>query len=254
MEFNRGWTPTIYADGGKDLYIGSSSTSMRNMIGSNSQRAVAPLDLIVKMEQVGGVGDTYDITVRIGNGVSANSTPAAPAVDAGPTEGEEGVEYFFESATTDPDADEVYYRWDWGDGRAISDWLGPYASGETCTAGYTYTEGDYDIKVQAKDAWGVETAWSAAHTVSIAIPQCCVVRGNVDHDAGNNIDISDLVYLVDYMFTGGPPPPCEASANVDGTCCVSGSEETLADIDISDLVYLVDYMFTGGPVPPTCAP
>jgi len=54
-------------------------------------------------------------------------------------------------------------------------------------------------------------------------------------------DIGDLVYLVDYMFTSGPPPPDLDAANVDG----------LGEIDISDLVYLVDYMFTGGP-PPIC--
>jgi hypothetical protein len=73
---------------------------------------------------------------------------------------------------------------------------------------------------------------------------CCLgeIRGNVDYDPGDNIDISDLVYLVDYMFTGGPPPPCfeEADMNCDGS------------IDISDLVWLVDYMFTGGPPPCRC--
>ena len=54
------------------------------------------------------------------------------------------------------------------------------------------------------------------------------------------IDIADLVYLVDYMFTGGPPPPISIlSADLD---CNLG-------VDIADLVYLVDYMFTGGPEP-----
>lgn len=53
-------------------------------------------------------------------------------------------------------------------------------------------------------------------------------------------DISDLVYLVTYMFGGGPSPvPIELSADVD--CDL--------DVDISDLVYLVTYMFGGGPPP-----
>jgi hypothetical protein len=62
--------------------------------------------------------------------------------------------------------------------------------------------------------------------------------GDID---GSNTepDISDLVFMVDYMFNSGPPPPLKASADVDG----SGL------LDISDLVYLVDYMFTGGPEP-----
>ena len=81
---------------------------------------------------------------------------------------------------------------------------------------------------------------------------CCIVRGNVDNDPGGVIDISDMVYLVDYMFTGGPLPPCLAQANVDGTDEFTPGEETVEDIDISDLVYIADYMFTGGPPPPPC--
>jgi hypothetical protein len=61
-----------------------------------------------------------------------------------------------------------------------------------------------------------------------------------DLDISHTLDISDLVYLVDYMFTGGPPPiPILLMADMD---CSLG-------VDISDLVYLVDYMFTGGPAP-----
>ncbi len=83
---------------------------------------------------------------------------------------------------------------------------------------------------------------------------CCMgaIRGNVDMDGGDVIDISDLVYLVDYMFIGGPAPACAEEANIDGSCCASGSSESLSDIDISDLVYLVDYMFNDGSAPPPC--
>ncbi len=82
---------------------------------------------------------------------------------------------------------------------------------------------------------------------------CCLppIRGNVDYDVGDIIDISDLVYLVDYMFTSGPEPACWAEANIDGSGPV-GAEDGSADIDISDLVYLVDYMFSGGPEPVAC--
>ncbi|MDH4035116.1 MAG: hypothetical protein OEV80_15100, partial [candidate division Zixibacteria bacterium] len=74
---------------------------------------------------------------------------------------------------------------------------------------------------------------------------CCANRGDIDHSGGSTpIDISDLVYLVDYMFTGGYAPPCFTEGDVDGS--------SVAPIDISDLVYLVDYMFTGGPPPPAC--
>ncbi len=64
-----------------------------------------------------------------------------------------------------------------------------------------------------------------------------------DIDTSGVVDISDLVYLIDYMFRGGPPPPLMNSADVNASC----------QIDISDLVYVVDYMFLEGPIPlPGC--
>lgn len=72
---------------------------------------------------------------------------------------------------------------------------------------------------------------------------CCKgLRGNVDNDPQDQLDISDLVALVDYMFTGGPPPTCleEADLNADGSW------------DIADLVYMVDFMFNGGSPPVAC--
>jgi hypothetical protein len=81
---------------------------------------------------------------------------------------------------------------------------------------------------------------------------CCMgpIRGNVDYDVGDQIDISDLVFLVDYMFTGGSAPTCWEEANVDGSG--DGPPDGSEDIDISDLVYLVDFMFNGGPAPLPC--
>ncbi len=83
---------------------------------------------------------------------------------------------------------------------------------------------------------------------------CCIppLRGNVDYDPGDNIDISDLVYLVDYMFSGGSEPPCWEEANVDGSGPVDPGGDGAADIDISDLVHLVDYMFNFGFPPAAC--
>jgi hypothetical protein len=77
------------------------------------------------------------------------------------------------------------------------------------------------------------------------------MRGNIDMDPADQIDISDLVYIVDYMFTGGPAPPCWAEANVD--CSDDGDGvEGPEDIDISDLVHMVDYMFSWGTPPCRC--
>ncbi len=63
------------------------------------------------------------------------------------------------------------------------------------------------------------------------------ICGDIDSD-GDGPNIGDLVYMVDFMFNDGPPPPVPEAADVDG----SGGE-----IDIADLVYLVDFMFNDGP-------
>ncbi len=73
---------------------------------------------------------------------------------------------------------------------------------------------------------------------------CCAgMAGNIDGDELQSIDITDLVYLVTYMFGGGPVPGCPREADVNGDGAVA---------DITDLVYLVDFMFQAGPAPAAC--
>ena len=73
---------------------------------------------------------------------------------------------------------------------------------------------------------------------------CCFYRADINHDGAPVPDISDLVYLVSFMFGGGPEPPCMEEADING----DGSSVP----DISDLVYLVSFMFGGGPEPVPC--
>jgi hypothetical protein len=85
-------------------------------------------------------------------------------------------------------------------------------------------------------------SWDGPHCFEVVV--CCFGnRGDIDGD-GTQSDISDLIYLVEYMFQGGPELPCAQEANVNGD-----PDEA---IDISDLIYLVQYMFQGGPVPYAC--
>ncbi|MCK4460191.1 MAG: hypothetical protein KAW46_00215 [candidate division Zixibacteria bacterium] len=71
---------------------------------------------------------------------------------------------------------------------------------------------------------------------------CCIIRGDIDHNGSPQIDIADLVFMVDFMFTSGPPPICGGEMDVNA----SGA------FDISDLVYMVEYMFEDGPAPVAC--
>ena len=109
-----------------------------------------------------------DPSLKITEG-AANHPPEKPGVPSGPTSGKAGVNYTFSSSTTDPDAgDQLYYQWDWGNG--VSEWLGPYTSGESVEATHNWlTAGDYQVKAKAKDNNGLEGAWSDSVTIHIII-------------------------------------------------------------------------------------
>jgi len=85
----------------------------------------------------------------------------------GPSRGKPGIEYTYSAVANDPDGDQVYYWFNWGDG-TNSGWVGPYASGATGSAKHTWTaQGTYNIKVKAKDIHGLESDWV---TFSVIMP------------------------------------------------------------------------------------
>jgi hypothetical protein len=61
-------------------------------------------------------------------------------------------------------------------------------------------------------------------------------------DSNVIVNVSDAVFLINYIFAGGPAPNplLEGDANCDGK------------VNISDAVYLIAYIFAGGP--PPCSP
>jgi len=112
--------------------------------------------------------------------------------------------------------------------------------------------GAFDPAVPLEASWAAD--WPFLHTGgflgSVGEPpcdclpvNCCIERGDVNYDGGLP-DISDLVFLIAYMFGGGPEPPCMLNSDING----DGEELP----NISDLVYLIAYMFTGGPPPAEC--
>ena len=100
-----------------------------------------------------------------------NQAPNIPDRPSGPSSGEPRVVYLFTTSTIDPDGDDVFYMWRWGDG-TYSDWLGPFDSGATASASHEWTEtSNYNIRVKAKDIGGKETDWSESLPISIPYNQ-----------------------------------------------------------------------------------
>jgi hypothetical protein len=62
-----------------------------------------------------------------------------------------------------------------------------------------------------------------------------LIPGNVDM-ADQNVDISDLTYLIGYLYLGGSKPPVPITADMDNDCW----------IDIADLTRLIDFLYLSG--------
>ncbi|MFH1012999.1 MAG: C25 family cysteine peptidase, partial [Thermoplasmatota archaeon] len=96
-----------------------------------------------------------------------SSAPLKPNAPQGPSSGKPDETYEYSAVTTDPEGDDVYYLFDWGDG-TDSGWLGPFDSGKACESSYTWTQkGTYAIRVKAQDFHGVVSDWSDPLEVSM---------------------------------------------------------------------------------------
>jgi len=105
-----------------------------------------------------------DPTLAIGE---ESLAPAKPDAPDGPATGGANVEHTYTASTTDPDGDDLYYLFDWGDGK-FSGYIGPYDSGEIIDANHAWVEeGDYEIRVIAKDEHGAIGEWSDPLPISM---------------------------------------------------------------------------------------
>jgi len=129
--------------------------------------------------------------------IAADSqAPVKPEDLDGPTSGKINEEYTYTASTTDPDGDQLYYLFDWDDGE-FSEWIGLYDSGDTAEASHTWTEqGDYEIKVKAKDEHGVQSDWS--DPLSISMPR----------DQAFNFNVNLLEWLLEWFPNAFPILRC----------------------------------------------
>ncbi|MFH1360984.1 MAG: PKD domain-containing protein [Candidatus Omnitrophota bacterium] len=87
----------------------------------------------------------------------------------------------------------------------------------------------YSLVCEARDRFGANDISDVINITNIC--------GDANGDGF--VDIDDAVYLIDYIFTGGPAPVPLEVGDVDG----NGS------VDIDDVMYLVNYIFSSGQGP-----
>ena len=113
----------------------------------------------------------------------------------------------------------------------------PESSFTLVSTKYTAPEGIYTMKVVAnEDHIKIEKAYNNNED-SVMVHFLTYKYGDANGDGKRTV--SDVIYLVNFIFQDGPPPnPLESGdANCDGY------------LRVSDIVYLVNYLFKGGPVP-----
>lgn len=83
------------------------------------------------------------------------------------------------------------------------------------------------------------------------LPECGVVEPEVrfvrgDTNADGSVNLTDAVFLLNYLFLGGPQPPCMDAADVDD----NGGGQA----NITDAIRVLNWLFLGGLEPPPPSP
>ena len=66
---------------------------------------------------------------------------------------------------------------------------------------------------------------------------CCDKPGDANNDGA--VNVGDAVYVINFVFKGGPPPPCKCEGDANGDNA----------INVGDAVYVINFVFKGGPAP-----
>jgi hypothetical protein len=98
---------------------------------------------------------------------SDSQPPNKPTTPSGPSGGKVRTKLTYTTSAVEPEGDQVYYMFDWGDGTK-SGWIGPFSSGETGSAEHAWTTEDtFTIRAVAKDENGAISVRSDPLTVTI---------------------------------------------------------------------------------------
>ena len=141
-------------------------------------RKITPMLAILVMEILilSGFGLA---AVNINYVIRENHPPNAPEI-RGPINFIPKKLYNYTFNATDPDADNVSYEIDWGDGTSEK-WIGPYASGEEIIQSHTYFVTHINlVKARAKDTQGAIGEWG------------CLIPDSKDKQMANTLNLQFL--------------------------------------------------------------
>ncbi|MCX6832270.1 MAG: SBBP repeat-containing protein, partial [candidate division Zixibacteria bacterium] len=116
--------------------------------------------------------------------------------------------------------------WDVGAALAVDNSGNAYLTGNTLSYDYP-TRNQYQTYQGGLDAFVTKMTWTPDYVCG-------------DANADEQVNLLDAVFLIDYIFVGGPAPQSLSLADVN---CSGGT------INIADVVLLINYIFRAGPAP-----
>jgi hypothetical protein len=108
--------------------------------------------------------------------------------------------------------------------------------------------GEHNFRVGLVDEFGLEVPGGPPGvTVGLeppgARPPVVFRRGDADA-SGGALNITDGIYVLNFLFTGGATPPCPDAADADDS----------GRLNITDAIRVLNFLFTGGATPPDPGP
>lgn len=125
------------------------------------------------------------------------------------------------------------YRWYKVDGTNYPPGLSMTTDG--VLSGIGAAQGTFTFTARVLDSGAPQTSMERDITVVIGPP----LRPAGDVTADGVVSSSDILYVVNYVFKGGPAPVPASYGDVDLSCTITAA----------DVIYLVNYVFKGGPAP-----
>lgn len=155
--------------------------------------------------------------------------------------GEDEETVVLDASESSPSTGHEIESWEWrlGDGEEDAGEMVEHRYGDP---------GAYTVQLRIQDSRGLVSVTDRTIEIPCWEPEDPIAFRRGDSNADGAADLSDAVFTLLHLFSGGEAPACLDAADSDD----SGS------LDISDPVYLLNYLFVGGPPPanpfPECGP
>jgi hypothetical protein len=226
---------TIFVNGVKAGEVGAATTEF-------TIEDAPATDIVIAVANASGVpvecsvckNDAPTASIDGPAAVAFEGDPVAIALDA--------------SGSTDPeDSSALLYSWELTSAPTGSDatFSDPFVAGPTLTVD---REGEYEVTVTVADngCEGDLTPLEATATHTISVGEVVARPGfrRGDCNRSNSVDLSDAIFFLGFLFTGGATPECREACNTNGD----------ANGDLSDAISLLNYLFLGGTRPPAPGP